>query len=68
MLKYAAICSAIRLSKMVNISLENGKIDNFLHLLLVKITYLTLHVTICIFNPHWKVRLKKKKNPKQLLC
>lgn len=46
---------------MVNISLENGKIDNFLHLLLVKITYLTLHVTICIFNPHWKVRLKKKK-------
>lgn len=60
MLKYATICSAIRQSKMVNISLENGKIDFFFHISACENNlYLTLHFNICIFNQHWKVRAKK---------
>jgi len=62
MLKCAAICSAIRLSKMVNISLENGKIDNFFYISACENNlYLTLHFNMCIFNTCWKVRAKKKK-------
>lgn len=60
MLKYATICSAIRLSKPVNISLENGKIDIFYISACENNLYLTLHFNICIFNHHWKVRAKKK--------
>lgn len=52
MLKYATICSAIRLSNIVNISLGNGKIDFFYISACENNLVLTLHFNICIFNQH----------------
>lgn len=40
---------------MVNISLENGKIDLFYISACENNLYLTLHFNICIFNQQWNV-------------